>query len=163
MLILQGERDYQVTMVDFAQWKSALALRNDVRMISYPKLNHLFMDGVGKSRPVEYTRPANVAQGVIEDIARWATGYAAERLRRTRSCPIQRAARTPRHRSRVLREEDAPTPNHPRCNAPPLRMMQGNESSRYAPSKLAASTGITWVYPARTGPTWFLGTAGQAR
>ena len=30
MLILQGERDYQATMVDFATWRKALASRKDV-------------------------------------------------------------------------------------------------------------------------------------
>ena len=54
MLILQGERDYQVTMEDFAGWKKALGSRKDVTFISYPKLNHLFMEGEGKSTPAEY-------------------------------------------------------------------------------------------------------------
>ena len=56
MLILQGERDYQVTMEDFANWKKALGSRKDVRFVSYPKLNHLFMEGEGKSRPAEYAQ-----------------------------------------------------------------------------------------------------------
>lgn len=71
MLILQGERDYQVTMEDFAGWKKALAGRKDVTFKSYPDLNHLFAKGKGKSRPAEYTRPGNVAPEVVEDIARW--------------------------------------------------------------------------------------------
>jgi dienelactone hydrolase len=71
MLILQGERDYQTTMEDFANWKKALAARKDVRLVSYPKLNHLFMEGEGKSRPEEYSRPGNVAAVVIEDTAKW--------------------------------------------------------------------------------------------
>jgi fermentation-respiration switch protein FrsA (DUF1100 family) len=36
MLILQGERDYQVTMRDFALWKAALSGRPDVTMRSFP-------------------------------------------------------------------------------------------------------------------------------
>ncbi len=36
MLVLQGERDYQVTMEEFARWKSALAGRTDVAFHSYP-------------------------------------------------------------------------------------------------------------------------------
>jgi len=35
MLILQGERDYQVTMPEFARWKAALAARTDVTFHSY--------------------------------------------------------------------------------------------------------------------------------
>src|SRR5262249_50596614 len=73
MLILQGERDYQVTMVDFAGWKSALGFRKDVRLISYPKLNHLFteFEGTPKSVPAEYQVAKNVAPVVIDDIADW--------------------------------------------------------------------------------------------
>jgi dienelactone hydrolase len=71
MLILQGERDYQVTMEDFANWKKSLGSRKDVALHSYPGLNHLFMEGQGKSRPEEYAKPGNVAVGVIDDIAKW--------------------------------------------------------------------------------------------
>jgi dienelactone hydrolase len=71
MLVLQGERDYQVTMEDFANWKKALGSRKDVALRSYPNLNHLFMEGEGKSRPEEYAKPGNVAVGVIDDIAKW--------------------------------------------------------------------------------------------
>jgi dienelactone hydrolase len=71
MLVLQGERDYQVTMEDFAGWKKALAGRDDVKFISYPHLNHLFVEGEGKSTPQEYSSPGNVASVVIEDIVKW--------------------------------------------------------------------------------------------
>ena len=71
LLILQGERDYQVTLEDFGKWKKALGTRDDVKLISYPKLNHLFMAGEGKSTPAEYTVPGNVAYVVIKDIANW--------------------------------------------------------------------------------------------
>jgi len=74
MLILQGERDYQTTMEDFANWKKALASRKDVKLLSYPKLNHLFTEGQGKSRPEEYARPGNVDAVVIEDIEKWIEG-----------------------------------------------------------------------------------------
>jgi fermentation-respiration switch protein FrsA (DUF1100 family) len=71
MLILQGERDYQVTMEDFQGWKTALSGRKDVTLKSYPELNHLFMTGQGKGKPAEYLRPGNVAQVVVDDIAAW--------------------------------------------------------------------------------------------
>jgi hypothetical protein len=74
MLILQGERDYQVTMEDFANWKKALGARKDVKFISYPTLNHLFMEGQGKSVPAEYASPGNVAKVVIDDIVKWVGG-----------------------------------------------------------------------------------------
>ncbi len=71
MLILQGERDYQVTMKDFALWKAALSSRKDVVFRSYAKLNHLFIAGEGKPDPAEYSKGGNVDQPVIEDIANW--------------------------------------------------------------------------------------------
>ena len=71
MLILQGERDYQVTMTDFAGWKKALAGRKNAELKSYPKLNHLFVEGTGKSKPSEYQKEGHVAKEVIEDIAGW--------------------------------------------------------------------------------------------
>lgn len=71
ILILQGERDYQITMEDFAVWKAALSGQNNAKFRSYPKLNHLFIVGKGKSRPIEYLRAGNVAEEVVVDIATW--------------------------------------------------------------------------------------------
>jgi dienelactone hydrolase len=71
LLVLQGERDYQVTLADFALWKKNLAEKKNAVLKSYPKLNHLFMDGQGKSKPEEYFRSGHVAREVIEDIAEW--------------------------------------------------------------------------------------------
>ena len=69
ILILQGERDYQVTMADFALWKTAVGSAKGVVMKSYPALNHLFVAGEGKSLPAEYNKPGHVAPAVIEDLA----------------------------------------------------------------------------------------------
>jgi dienelactone hydrolase len=71
ILVLQGERDYQVTMEDFAGWKKALARSKAATFKSYPSLNHLFMEGKGKAKPEEYFRPGHVAKEVVEDIATW--------------------------------------------------------------------------------------------
>ncbi|HMF19939.1 MAG TPA: alpha/beta fold hydrolase [Gemmataceae bacterium] len=71
ILVLQGERDYQVTRDDFRGWKNALDKRRDVTFKSYPDLNHLFMAGKGKSRPEEYQKAGHVAAEVIDDIAAW--------------------------------------------------------------------------------------------
>jgi fermentation-respiration switch protein FrsA (DUF1100 family) len=71
ILILQGERDYQVTMTDFGLWKSAVGSAKGVVMKSYPALNHLFVAGEGKSMPAEYAKPGHVAPAVIEDIAKF--------------------------------------------------------------------------------------------
>src|ERR1035441_4792538 len=71
MLILQGERDSQVTMADFTLWKTAVGSAKGVVMMSYPALNHFFVAGEGKSLPAEYAKPGHVAPQVIEDIAKF--------------------------------------------------------------------------------------------
>jgi hypothetical protein len=71
MLILQGARDYQVTMEDLEGWRAALGTRKDVEIKSYPALNHLFIPGSGPSSPAEYTVPGHVDEAVIRDIAAW--------------------------------------------------------------------------------------------
>ncbi len=74
ILILQGERDYQVTMEDFRVWKEALSSKENVAFKSYPNLNHLFIEGKGKSTPDEYQAEGHVAEFVIDDIADWIKG-----------------------------------------------------------------------------------------
>ena len=71
LLILQGERDYQVTLQDFGIWKDALAGHDNVQLKSYADLNHLFISGAGKSTPAEYQTPGNVSANVIQDVAAW--------------------------------------------------------------------------------------------
>lgn len=74
MLILQGERDFQVRMTDFNLWKAGLAQRKNVTLRSYPALSHLFIAGEGKSTPAEYDKPAHVDPQVLDDIAAWING-----------------------------------------------------------------------------------------
>lgn len=69
IFVLQGERDYQVTMEDFNLWKKQLGRKAGFK--AYPKLNHLFIAGEGKSMPKEYDKPGNVAPELITDIAEW--------------------------------------------------------------------------------------------
>lgn len=71
ILILQGERDYQVTMKDFSLWRAGLGDRSNVTFRSFPALNHLFIAGQGRSSPGEYTRAGHVDEEVIEVIANW--------------------------------------------------------------------------------------------
>jgi dienelactone hydrolase len=72
MLLLQGERDYQVKMVDFKGWQKYLKCNKKTVFKSYPKLNHLFMEGVGKiSTPDEYEKESHIPAYVIKDIANW--------------------------------------------------------------------------------------------
>lgn len=72
--ILQGERDCQVTMEDFAGWQAALASRTGVRLKSYSDLNHLFIAGEGLSTPANTQELGHVAGEVVEDIAAWVKG-----------------------------------------------------------------------------------------
>ena len=69
MLILQGERDYQVTMDDFRRWQALRSPR--VTLKSYPAMNHLFQPGQGKSKPGEYNLAAPFSPVVLDDIAAW--------------------------------------------------------------------------------------------
>src|SRR5580658_4137143 len=71
MLVLQGERDFQVTMKDFALWKSTQGGRENVTFHSYPALNDLFIKGEGKGSPAEYHNPGNGGPVVLDDIASW--------------------------------------------------------------------------------------------
>jgi uncharacterized protein len=71
LFVLQGERDYQVTMTDFERWKSALLGKKNVEFKTYPKLNHLFLEGEGKSTPSEYDKAGHVPGYVLDDIAQW--------------------------------------------------------------------------------------------
>jgi hypothetical protein len=71
LLMLQGERDFQVPMKDFDLWKAGLAGRKATVFHSYSALNHLFMAGEGKPTPTEYRLPANVSAQVVGDIASW--------------------------------------------------------------------------------------------
>ncbi|MBW4697524.1 MAG: alpha/beta fold hydrolase [Aphanocapsa lilacina HA4352-LM1] len=79
MLILQGERDYQVTRTDFELWKQVLAGRSNVKFNLYSQLNHLFMAGEGQILPSEYLTSSHVAQVVIDDLAKWITSSAGKR------------------------------------------------------------------------------------
>lgn len=71
LLILHGERDYQVTMQDFNGWKRGLKDKSNVTFKSYPQLNHLFMTGEGKAVPDEYMQEGHVNLEVIDDIVKW--------------------------------------------------------------------------------------------
>jgi dienelactone hydrolase len=71
VLVLHGDRDYQVTSADFELWRKALADKPTARLKRYSNLNHLFMDGTGKATPDEYQKEGHVAENVVEEIAGW--------------------------------------------------------------------------------------------
>ncbi|WP_025151257.1 DUF3887 domain-containing protein [Bacillus sp. H1a] len=76
LLIIQGERDYQVqSKIEIPLWKEQLKERDNVDYRLYPKLNHFFTEGDGElSKPDEYYSPSNIPEYVINDIAAWVHG-----------------------------------------------------------------------------------------
>lgn len=72
ILLLQGGRDYQVTVADdLARWEAALAGRPQVTIHVYDADNHLFFPGNGPSSPAEYEPAQHVDPQVVADIATW--------------------------------------------------------------------------------------------
>lgn len=72
ILVLQGKRDYQVTMQDFELWQRALAGKPFACTVVYDELDHLFRAGSGPSRPEDYfEHQAPVASQLIDDMANW--------------------------------------------------------------------------------------------
>ncbi|MGV9679467.1 hypothetical protein ACWDSJ_29670 [Nocardia sp. NPDC003482] len=72
ILILQGGRDYQVTVADdLPAWRAGLAARPDVTIRVHDRDDHLFFPGDGLSTPADYEKPAHVDAAVIDDIADW--------------------------------------------------------------------------------------------
>lgn len=72
MLVIQGGRDYQVTMKDFDLWKKGLKGKRNAAFKLYPDLHHLFMKGAGKTKlsvPGEYMIAGHVEKAVVDDIA----------------------------------------------------------------------------------------------
>lgn len=71
ILVLHGERDYQVTLEDFERWSRALGGKPFACLATYPRLDHLFRAGEGPSGPADYERQEPVDPAVIGDIAAW--------------------------------------------------------------------------------------------
>ena len=73
-LILQGEKDYQITMKDFSLWHEKVGAQKNVTLKSYPGLTHLFTPStLEKPGPGDYFVPKNVSFEVITDIVNWIT------------------------------------------------------------------------------------------
>ncbi|WP_100066181.1 alpha/beta fold hydrolase [Miniphocaeibacter massiliensis] len=77
VLVLQGEKDRQVTMKDYELWKDGLKEHPNTTFISYTKLNHIFGEYTGKDVlvsqmvSVEYAERTPVSDDVIRDITNW--------------------------------------------------------------------------------------------
>ena len=88
LLLLQGDRDYQVTVAnDLDVWLNGLKGRKGVTVVQFPKADHLFLDGSGPPTPVEYERPGHVDPKVTATIAAWIDKLKATVTRASRSAP----------------------------------------------------------------------------
>lgn len=71
VLVLHGDRDYQVTDEDFALWRRGLAGVKTAQVVSLTGDNHLFITGRGTPTPLEYKVPAHVDARVIAQLVAW--------------------------------------------------------------------------------------------
>lgn len=71
ILIIQGGRDYQVTLTDYQAWKKALARHPDATFHLLEDLDHLFFSGQGPSNPDSYFEENNVDRKIIDVIREW--------------------------------------------------------------------------------------------
>jgi dienelactone hydrolase len=78
ILVVQGERDYQVTLAeDFPPWRQALAGNPRATLKTYPALDHRLVAGVGRSAPEQYEIPSHVDAQLVSDLAAWITDLKA--------------------------------------------------------------------------------------
>lgn len=81
MFILQGGRDYQVTVEnDLSRWRAGLGHQPDVTIRVYDADNHLFFTGTGPSTPAEYEMAQHVDPAVVTDIAKWLASKTSKRF-----------------------------------------------------------------------------------
>lgn len=71
IFILQGSKDYQITMVDFQNWWNALNEKGNTTFKVYNGLNHGFVKAGNFSTASDYAQPQNVSVEVINDISKW--------------------------------------------------------------------------------------------
>ncbi|HWS27896.1 MAG TPA: alpha/beta fold hydrolase [Xanthomonadales bacterium] len=72
ILLLQGERDYQVTMAaDFLPWHQRMHEIEGFSDRSFAGLNHLFMPAGDPPGPTDYEKPGHVDAKVIAAIGDW--------------------------------------------------------------------------------------------
>ena len=69
-LVLNGERDYQVTPKEAKKWKNGNKHELS-KTIIYPKLNHFFFAGEGILLPAEYNKEDHLDEQVLNDIISW--------------------------------------------------------------------------------------------
>lgn len=77
-LFLWGKQDFQVNAGAFSAWEDGLGNEGPYTYIAYEKLNHLFMPAAEGDSIMNvqaaYSRPAEVSESVVADIAAWING-----------------------------------------------------------------------------------------
>jgi len=71
VLVLHGDRDYQVIDADIAVWRAGLAATKLAAFVTLPGDNHLLVTGSGPPNPTEYKLPAHVDARAIDQIVRF--------------------------------------------------------------------------------------------
>lgn len=71
IFVIQGGYDFQVSETDFNLWKDALGTNTNVTLKLYPEYNHLFSQQEAKGNAMQYQKPGNVEQRVVEDLSNW--------------------------------------------------------------------------------------------
>ncbi|WP_103074735.1 alpha/beta hydrolase family protein [Solilutibacter silvestris] len=71
MLLLHGDRDFQVPMEDWHTWQRAIAGDARFTLKLYPTLNHMGIAGTGTPSTAEYANPGHVDAQLINDVADW--------------------------------------------------------------------------------------------
>ena len=72
LLLLQGGRDYQVTVADdLTRWRDGLADHPQVTIRVHDADDHLFFPGTGPSTPAQYEPAQHVDPAVVTDITDW--------------------------------------------------------------------------------------------
>jgi dienelactone hydrolase len=69
MLIMQGDKDYQVSTKEYDLWKQGLGGKKNVTFMMFPGLYHSFMPGKGTY--TDYDTPSHVPEDVTSTIAKW--------------------------------------------------------------------------------------------
>jgi dienelactone hydrolase len=79
LLLLRGERDYQVTEEDIAIWRKGLGKQANVAIETLPSDNHLFVPGSGKPGPAEFAKPGHVDEALVTRLVAFVQRYAVSK------------------------------------------------------------------------------------
>ena len=69
VLVMRGDRDFQVEDVDLDTWRKGLDGVPYTEVVSMPKLNHLFMAGEGEPNAAEYNVAKHADPSVIDKLS----------------------------------------------------------------------------------------------